>query len=201
MENDFCIGCEGYPSCAIFGIANGVLLSDIINECLLKKIQYPVCHKNAQKIESGKMVTGPGCDGCTLCRIACSKSESVAIDFRAVEKSVLSDLGRLNIFASSLNKNAVAATEVKTYGNFRQKRVDLVIKHGNSIFLIKVLQNLDKYNFYYRSYDEIIRDCQNRYPEFRFFHKTLIPAGKREQAEKLGLEFILIDELNILEGK
>ena len=200
MQMNFCTGCDSikHPQCAIFKIINTASLKDILDNIELKAYQYLVCHKNAQKIESGRLISQTKCDYCMLCQIACNKVNSCAIEIvniEKLEKSILNDLGRLNIYASSLNPNSIVASEVKAEGNYRQKRIDLVIKGDTSVVFIKVLQNLDKYNFYYRSYEEIVNGYKELYPEMYFFCKTLVSSDKKERANQLGYDVILIDEI------
>ena len=197
MVIDFCTGCDSiqYPQCAIFKIINTASLKALLDGKDLETNPYLVCHQNALKIESGKMISLSKCDNCMLCKIACNKISSCTIEIGDIEKSILNDLGRLNIYASSLNPNSLVATEVKADGNYRQKRIDLVIKKNTSVVFIKVLQNIEKYKFYYRSYEEIAISYKQLYPKVDFYCKTLVPSYKKERANQLGNEVILVKDI------
>lgn len=202
MADFVCRGCsfEKYPPCCICSIANGVSLTDILDEKQLKTSPYPVCGKLAQKIEQNQMHRLSGCNDCQLCEIVCKGKIDTISDVDLLEKTVLSDLGKLNIYVSTVIPDAVVATEVKVPGNSRRKRIDLVIRQGQKVFLIKTLQDIEKYPFYLRSYREIITGFEKTYPSLSFFCQFFIPRAKIEKANKREYHYILIDNIPDIGG-
>lgn len=196
MNNDFCVGCPGVkqPTCAIKDIFNGITLNDIISKTKNPASKYLVCHKNAINIDDGSLIISEKCDSCGLCKISCCKLMEKDYD-KKIEKPIFAELGRLNILMSNIFPDAFVATEVKTDGNFRQKRIDAVIGKDNSITLIKVLSNIDKYNFYHRSYEKIMEEFKNKYTEINFNIAFIVPESKINKARLLGYDVISINEI------
>ncbi|WP_317368351.1 hypothetical protein [uncultured Tyzzerella sp.] len=196
MDNNFCVGCPGIqqPLCAVKDIYNGITLNEVISKAKKSASKYLVCHKNAIKIENGAMVITEKCDSCGLCKISCSNQLEKEYD-KKIEKPIFAELGKLNIFLSNIFSDALVATEVKTEGNFRQKRIDAVIGKENSVILIKVLANVDKYNFYHRSYEEVMKEYKNKYPELGINIVFIVPESKIKKARQLEYDVICIDEI------
>ena len=63
-------------------------------------------------------------------------------------------------------------------GNFRTKRIDLVIKKRNEIYFIKFLKTIDKISFYTRSYLEVIEQYKNLFPNYTFKNICLVNTRK-----------------------
>lgn len=197
MRFDFCTTClnEKIPVCTAFDITTSVTVDMLLNNTTLNKTKYLVCHKNAQSINLGVLNRNEKCDECGLCKIACKNNLRIEYNSK-IEKSVLSDLGRLNIFLSSIYEEAKIATEVKTNGNFRQKRIDAVIVFKNNIILVKVLNNLEKYQFYKRAYDDIVSNYIKTYNDYRISNIFLISSANKEKAKQLGYKCLDINEMN-----
>ena len=196
MNNNFCVGCQGekQPPCAIKDIFNGVTLNEVISKTRNSSSKYLVCHKNAIKIEDGTIVISEKCDSCGLCKVSCCMQPNKEYDSK-IEKPIFAELGKLNILLTNIFAEAFVATEVKTEGNFRQKRIDAVVGKEDSIVLIKILTNIDKYNFYHRSYEEVVEEYKNKHPELKMDIAFIVPEAKVEKAKLLGYDVICIDEI------
>lgn len=176
MEKFLCNTCNfnGFPECVMYNIIDSVSLDDIINNHDLKKTPYLVCKSNAQLIENGKMNIKTNCNHCNLCKYICKFKNS---DYSVDEKLLINDIPRLNIYLDTFLKSLQVATEVKANGNFRNKRLDLVVRHNKNIILIKVLTNIDKYGFYMRSYTQVVKEYSETYPEYHFSFKCLVDSS------------------------
>lgn len=73
--------------------------------------------------------------------------------------------------------------------------MDAVVGKEDTIVLIKILTNLDKYNFYHRSYEEIKEEYQKQYPGLNIDIVFVVPEGKVKKAKSLGYDVICIDEI------
>jgi len=177
-----CIGCEftKYPVCAIQNIISSINFDDIFNNVSHKETPFPICHKNAQSIDGNKIIKKDTCDSCMLCDFVCPFSTK-AINTQT-EDLALDNLNRLNILLKSSLPGAFVATEVKVKGNSREKRIDLVVKKDTEIFIIKVLSDLNKYNFYTRSYESIANLYSGKYPTYHITKYILINSKKIENA-------------------
>lgn len=171
MIENFCKTCsfKDYPNCMVSKIITNEDFDNFINNNN-KYIEYPVCHKNAQILSNGIMITNPTCDNCGLCKLACVSFELDSIKINdKLENIVFSNLNLLNILLSNItNKNTQIGSEIHFEGNSRNKRIDIVIKHDKKIFLIKLINSVDKRDFYSRSYDEIIDQYSNLYKDYHF---------------------------------
>ncbi len=196
MNNNFCVGCQGekQPPCAIKDIFNGITLNEVISKTRNSSSKYLVCHKNAIKIGEDSIIISEKCDSCGLCRISCCKQLNKEYD-RKIERPIFAELGKLNILLTNIFTDTFVATEVKTEGNFRQKRIDAVVGKEDSIALIKILTNVDKYNFYHRSYEEVMEKYKNKYPEMNVNIVFIVPEVKVKKAKLLGYDVICIDEI------
>lgn len=196
MNNNFCTGCKGeqQPPCAIKNIINGITLNDVISKTKISPSKYLVCHRNAIKLEDDSIIISEKCDSCGLCKISCCKQLSKEYD-KMIESPIFAELGKLNIFLTDIFPEAFVATEVKAEGNFRQKRIDAVVLKEDTITFIKILTNLDKYNFYHRSYEEIKNECTNKYPKINTDILFIVPEAKLNKAKSLGYDVICINEI------
>ena len=158
MKHDFCVGCDvssALPLCAIGQAPSNAYIENIINNNELSKSENFVCHKTSQDISNGKLTILSKCDDCGLCQILCPYCN---VDFTTffsskLEKVIFNDLGKASLLFQNLFPNSIVATEVQVKGNFRTKRIDLVIKNDLDIYLIKLLKTTDKVPFYMRSYE------------------------------------------------
>ena len=192
-----CKGCTfvQYPPCAIQKIYSASNIDDVIQGKPLKQIMHPVCHLNAQKLLDGRIECGDECDNCGVCLLLCETQTSSDIDDSKLEKIIFSNLNRLNIVFAALLPHCIVVTEAKSKGNAREKRVDLVIKNGKHVFLIKTLTDIDKYPYYNRSYNDIKEYYSSIYKDITFNIVTLIPARKKEAADVAGYNCVTISDL------
>jgi hypothetical protein len=171
MIESFCKKCsfKDYPNCMVSKIITNEDFNNFINNNN-KYIEYPVCHKNAQILNDGIMTPNPTCDNCGLCKLACVSLDLDSTQINEqLENIVFSNLNLLNILLSNItNENIQVGSEIHFEGNSRNKRIDIVIKHDKKIFLIKLINSVDKREFYSRSYDEIINQYSNLYKDYQF---------------------------------
>lgn len=184
-----CPGCtfSRYPPCAIFNIISASSLKDIILGNKLKSTPFPVCHKNAQKINNNKIAQTEGCDHCFLCSYLCVNSTNKTAPSVILEKLLFSELSRLNMYLQTAIPSAVVGSEIKAKGNAREKRIDVVIKKNRTIYLIKVLSDLNKLPFYSRSYNDLLEFYNQAFQDFTFYTRILIPA---KHANAVGTSFL-----------
>lgn len=192
-----CKGCTfaQYPPCAIQKIYSASNIDDVIQGKHLKQIMHPVCHLNAQKLLNGKIERSKDCDNCGMCEMLCDMEAASGVDYSKIEKIIFSNLNRLNTVISALLPSCVVVTEAKSKGNAREKRVDLVIKKGSNVYLIKMLTDIDKYPYYFRSYTDIKKYYQSIYNGISFNIITLIPARKTESADVAGYDCVTMSDL------
>lgn len=179
MNHNFCNGCPpsaGLPKCAIGLAPNNAYIEDIINGSPLFFMENFICHKTAQNIVEGKLKILDQCNDCGLCYITCPYIESdyTTLFSDKLEKVIFNDFGKASILFQVLFPNTVVATQVQVKGNFRTKRIDLVIKKGNEIYFIKLLKTIDKISFYTRSYLEVIQQYKNLFPSYTFKNVCLV---------------------------
>ena len=176
------------PKCVVQDIYDSIALEDILYNQCTKITKVFVCPKNALKVIDSKVFADDLCDNCSLCKFTCKKQ---FVEFKKLEKTLFRDLSKLNIFLKSLATNITIASAVKVPGNSRNKRLDIVIKKNNKIYFMKVLNNLDKYNFYKRSYNDVIEEYSAKYPNFEFIFIALLPGSEckvSEHTDTLSLE-------------
>ncbi|MBP3327271.1 MAG: hypothetical protein J6L77_12750 [Coprococcus sp.] len=205
MDHNFCVGCNpgsSLPFCAIGVSPSNAYIENIINNDTLSILENFVCHKTAQDLSTGKLFILSKCDDCGMCQIMCPHTN---IDYTTffnskLEKVVFNDFGRASILFQKIFSDASVATEVQVKGNFRTKRIDLVIKKGTDIFLIKMLKTTDKVPFYMRSYDEVIGQYHTLYPDISFHSLCLVPNAKMNDTIRIGAEIVDLSTLNTLIG-
>lgn len=172
MDNNFCIGCDSLegvlPECTVAKITTMISLDAFLNDNFSPNTRYPICHNNAQKIANGKLVVSDKCDSCRLCYIACPKTEKNHLDLIGInDEDILKDTNMTNIVVKYLLGVSVAS-EIKAKGNARQKRLDLVIKVNENVYIIKILRSVVRTSFYHRSYEEAICEYVKYYPNLKF---------------------------------
>ncbi len=208
MNKNFCPGCDtsyNTPECAIRLIPINAYLEDIITNKSLKLQEVLICHKNAQAIKKNKMKILPNCDDCALCLLSCPyinlQHKDELLNFN-LEEVIFKDLDKACILFQRLFPEYQVASEVHVNGNFRTKRVDIVIKNGSSIYLIKLLKNADKFLFYRRSYKEVINQYSIPYSNFTWKSYCLVPSSLKVQKNQDSEEILNINILNkIIGGK
>ena len=175
-----CPGCtfNNFPTCAISNIVSASSLNDILEGKKLKTSLFPVCHKNAQRIVDNKITKTDACDNCSLCNYLCVSASNNLTPYAVSEKLLLSDLSRLNMYLQKAIPSAVVGSEIKAKGNAREKRIDIVVKKDSTIYLVKVLSDLDKIPYYSRSYNALLEFYNNEFNGFTFYTRLLIPAKR-----------------------
>mgnify|MGYP000878760724 CR=1 FL=1 len=137
---------------------------DLINKQITpkEKRQIFICPYNALSKKDNSIIKSESCINCQLCDIkfACLTNKCENIDLSNLD-NILSSLPHVSIFLKLLYPNAVTATEVKISGNYRNKRIDVVLIQGNTIFIFKVLTEANKIDYYYRSYSKILDNLNN----------------------------------------
>lgn len=205
MNHDFCVGCNpgsSLPLCAIGTAPSNAYIENILNGESLTKLENFVCHKTSQDLSSGKLTILPKCDDCGLCQIICPY---INIDYTTfftskLEKVIFNDFGKTSLLFQSIFPDSIVATEVQVKGNFRTKRIDLVIKKGSDIYLIKMLKTTDKVPFYMRSYEEVISQYQESYTGITFHSLCLVPAVKTNDIVRVDAEIVDLTMLNTMIG-
>ena len=188
MNKNFCPGCnvsEGLPPCALNKAPSNAYIENIINESQLSYTDHFICHKFAQSYDSGKLIISSKCDNCGLCYFLCS---NINIDNPTItaktEKVLLNDYGKASIFFAKLFSDSLVATEVQSSGNYRTKRVDLVIRSDRNVYLIKLLKTTDKTNYYLRSYNDVINHYSLEYPDYTFKAFCLLPSSVYKKCDE-----------------
>lgn len=207
MNHYFCVGCNSSSSlsfCAIGLAPSNAYIENIINNDCLMKHEHFVCHKASQDLSSGNLTILDMCDDCGLCQITCPNVNTDYTTFftTKLEKIVFNDFGKASIFFQTIFPNTTVATEVQVKGNFRTKRIDLVIKADSDVYLIKLLKTTDKVPFYMRSYDEVINHYYRIFPNIHFHRLCLVPATKLCDTVRIDADIMDLTALNTLfEGK
>jgi len=169
MNTDFCVGCNSsnnMPSCGVAKIATKIKLNDFLNNNFDYSVIYPVCPKNALNIINGRISISNECNECNLCVFSCDHNNSqptILID----DCKVLENLFLTNTILK-LQLDLPIAIEVKADGNYREKRIDIAIQKDNKVYLIKILSNKNRLNYYLRSYTDIVNDISSIYPNYIF---------------------------------
>lgn len=181
---------SGFPRCVIQEIFDSVSLDDLIINNLIKTTKAFVCPYNAIEYNPKEILKNKNCKECSLCEFVCKHG---ACDFNKIEKHILKDCLKLNMFLKAFNTDIVVSSTVTAPGNSRTKRLDIVVKNKNKIFLIKVLNNFDKYNFYKRSYQNVIDVYSKLYDEYKFVFYALVP--KLEKQKSRNCDIVSIEDL------
>lgn len=178
MVKTFCKGCdfkeERFPPCATYKIATMIPLDNFAAGNYQREKIYPLCHKNAQKINNNQLIISDECDCCNMCKVACPElniDNTLILEYD--DHIILKDLNLTNI-ALTLLLGIPVASEVKTAGNCRQKRVYIAIKNENNLYLIKVLHSVAKIDFYNRSYKEIVSQYNKQYTGMNIYVAFLL---------------------------
>ena len=202
MDKDFCIGCETFskPTCAIYSIISSIDIDSFLFKSNLKKTDVLVCHKNAQEIVNSHLNIKNICDNCGLCRITCSRiTDTISISDK-LEIILFSNLNLLNVYFSKVFAQCKIASEVKSFGNYRQKRIDIVIKKKQKVYFIKVLSDLNKHRFYMDSYNEQAEEYNKNIKDYDFTAFALVSKDKTLLAEQMQLNIITITDLKEILG-
>jgi len=180
MDKQFCKRCdfpdESLPKCVATKIATKISLDDFIDGSYTPETLYPICNKNAQRLNEKQLLITDDCNLCYLCYVACPETDcSNSLILKGANDNILKNLNLTNIVLKYL-LDVPTASEVKAEGNSRQKRIDLVIKNNENIYLIKVLNSLDRLSYYSRSYKEVIEKYKGKYTNNNFLIAFLIPS-------------------------
>lgn len=170
MFAQFCSKCKfiDYPDCVLKNIIKNISFEELLNN-KLKYEQYPVCPLNAQIIHEGKLELTDKCDTCTFCQLLCVNYEKQDLSINnKLEKIFFSDYNRLQMLLKKWNSTLKIASEVLFNGNFRSKRLDLVIINDSKVFLVKILKDINKYDYYNRSLEYIKKEYALLYSNLEF---------------------------------
>lgn len=170
----------GFPRCVIQEVFDSVSLDDLIKDNLKKTTKVLVCPYNAIEYNQKEVLRNENCKECSLCEFVCKHKNC---DFGKIEKHLLKDCVKLNIFLKSFDTDLVVSSTVTAPGNSRTKRLDIVVKNKNKLFLIKILNNLDKYNFYKRSYQDVIDVYNKLYGGHLFIFYALVPNSEKQKSK------------------
>ena len=94
-----------------------------------------------------------------------------------------------------MRKDCKIGSQIKSFGNYRQRRIDLVIQKDKTVCLIKVLSDLNKYRFYMDSYNEQIETYNKTFNDYRFHAFMLVKQSVLSTANKNNLNVITITNL------
>ncbi len=196
MDKEFCKKCgKPTPECAIFKLPQNIKFEELIKGSSLNYQECLVCHKNAQSI-TDKLEINKMCDECGLCQFACPAiiNEWNNEISRAIETIIIKDFVKLAILLKSLFPKSVVGTEVHVKGNFRTKRIDVVVIQEKRIVFIKVLANIDKIPLYSRSYEDV-KEFYEKEIQREIIPICLIPENKKSIANKFEHRFCTLMEL------
>lgn len=174
MDRNFCVGCstvsnQKMPPCVVANIISNIPIEDLINTSEINTKEVFVCPKGAVDIASSRLVINNRCADCMLCALCCPLADTSSLSLDVLPEHVLfSTTTTMHILLQSLIPDATVANDVHVIGNSRKKRIDLVIKKKNQIFLIKLLKNTNKMQFYTRSYQEVVDTYQPQFPDHSF---------------------------------
>lgn len=128
-----------------------------------------ICKFNALDEKSKNVLfKNSNCTNCGLCDLKyCSlnnkwKNLNSNYNFDLLLKS----LPHISILIKYLYPNLSVATQVKTIGNSRDKRLDLITLNNSNLYIFKVITNTSKIDFYYRAYTNILNYISDKYPEY-----------------------------------
>ncbi len=172
MDKSFCTGCDfvkgQLPECTVTKITTGITFEELLENEYSPNTRYPICHKNSQKLVNNKLVISDECDSCQLCYVACPKTVKNLTDSISInDDEILKDINLTNIVVKYILGIPVAS-EIKAKGNARQKRLDLVLKLNENVYIIKILRSVVRTGFYYRSYEDSISTYIKSFPNLNF---------------------------------
>ena len=152
----------------------------------LKPIEIFLCPVNALEVDGNKVFKKENCIACNLCELKYIRLKNLDMEVPALSDYFMTDIKRLCIVLKYLYPNSWSACEVKVKGNYRNKRIDIVWKKGENIYIFKVLSNLDDYSLYLRSYKEIMNYLIINYPNHNTHLRMLVRnlSDFRLQVEK-----------------
>ncbi|MCX0372721.1 hypothetical protein LI058_04420, partial [Clostridium perfringens] len=113
----------------------------------------------AQTFNNNKLDFLDSCLNCNLCLSFCCKNKLniSSLNLLAIEDHLFKNICNLAILISKFSeKKFEVFLEVKTDGNSRNKRIDLVCINNATIVLIKVIKSKEDFGKYERSYNSII---------------------------------------------
>lgn len=196
MNKEFCMKCgKEVPECAVVKLLRKFSIEDLIDGKNLVYQECLVCHKNAQTI-GDKLLINEKCSECCLCQLTCPKVQknwNLTV-CESLEPIVLKHYEKLAILIKALYPKKVIGSEVQVKGNYRAKRIDVVVKTKDIVYLIKVLPNIDKVPLYSRSYEEV-KQYYDKIMDIKIITRCLVPKHKKEQALALGYLVVTLDEL------
>jgi hypothetical protein len=118
------------------------------------------------------------CIDCNLCLLLCRCTNVHQLENDIIAKCepvVFVDTAKLAILLQKAHPQATIIHKLGVPGNYREKKIDLVLFKNTHLYLIKVLQNTTKYNYYVRSYSEVMPYIHSTYPNFTPMIIVLVP--------------------------
>lgn len=163
-----CLQCNQthkYPPCGVLELNKNNELVNILN-CDYKASKTQnliVCPVNAIKpMKFGININQESCIACGICSGNCSYGNIELIDEVKEEKAYplfsSSLLHVASFLKSKLNNEYVISTEVKSEGNARNKRIDIVVDNTKTTYLLKILSGKPTTSKYERDYEKILKN-------------------------------------------
>ncbi len=138
-----------------------------------------LCPADALRIEGTSIHKTSDCFQCGLCDLKYyyNNKNTQTLKKPTVSDYFLSDIQRLCIVLKySLGESLPVFCEVNVDGDFRNKRIDIVYRENSTIMILKALSNVDRYQYYNRSYDDIAKTLREKHPSFRIKIKLLVSS-------------------------
>jgi len=131
----------------------------------IKNYKIFLCPVNALVLDGKRVYKEKHCIQCGLCELKyiSIQKESTNKELPIISDYLLTDLKRLSVALKYMLDNDFVVCEVKAEGNYRNKRIDIVYKDSDTVFLVKVLTDINSYEFYKRSYDDILSGLDEIY--------------------------------------
>jgi len=157
-------------------------IKDYINK--IKKHRIFLCPVNALAVDNRRVYKKSNCIQCGLCELKyiSNHNKNSNKEQPNISDYFLTDLKRLSIALKYMLDNDFVVCEVKAEGNYRNKRIDIVYKDSNTVFLVKVLTDINSYEYYKRSYYDILGGIDERYTNTNIQFKILTtPQNKNSR--------------------
>lgn len=157
-----CIKKSEFPPCGVNTFYKSGELKDILvgNFRDSRKQDYIVCPVDAVKPVGQEVeFINEKCISCGLCINKCpyENIELESLDEEKVYKFIKNNILQIASFLkSSLETNYEIFTEVKTEGNARNKRIDIVVNTSKTAYLLKLFSGKPTSGKYERDYERIL---------------------------------------------
>lgn len=200
---DSCKNREELPYCVIYKQPNVKNITEVLDGMYTKTDEVYVCPVDAHVLEGDVIKIDENCIECNICLDRCLNVKQSVIkslfshdldDIIFSGKDLSQVAGLLNLY---FDGTISFFSEVQAEGHSRTKRIDIVAKKENMVFLIKLSKAKNKTSYYMESYNEVIAEISTTGYEYRVLN--IFPNDVQSGIEKYKKDNTYLAPIGMLE--